>query len=98
MWEAVLHGCSGRDKAHTDTQQAGKQQQTAGKTVQFGTAQLPANLVYDAVLTVCSPTASHQVLFFLRKAEEAKKARLPVIVHYMVSGEWYRQDMWQARK
>jgi hypothetical protein len=38
------------------------------------------------VLTIGSPTASQQVLFVLRKAEEAKKARLPVAVHYMVSG------------
>jgi hypothetical protein len=79
IWEAALHGCSSRNKADPFISPQKQQQQ------QQAPAGLPAAVSYDAVLTIGSPTASQQVLFVLRKAEEAKKARLPVVVHYMVS-------------
>jgi hypothetical protein len=81
IWETALHGCSSRNKAAAPSSSPQQQQQQQ----QQGPAGLPAVLNYDAVLTIGSPTASQQVLFVLRKAEEAKKARLPVVVHYMVS-------------
>jgi hypothetical protein len=80
IWEAALHGCGSRNKADafsTPQQQQQQQQQCP--------AGLPAAVTYDAVLTIGSPAASQQVLFILRKAEEAKKARLPVVVQYLVS-------------
>lgn len=82
IWEAALHGCNSRSKAVQQNPAAEPTQQQQQQKVVGG---LPAQVTYDAVLSVGSPLASQQLLFALRQAEKAKVARLPVIVQYMVS-------------
>lgn len=82
IWEAALHGCNSRSRTAQATPATQQQQQQQHTSKVVG---LPASVTYDAVLSVGSPLANQQLLFALRQAEKAKVARLPVIVHYMVS-------------
>eukprot|EP00775_Hariotina_reticulata_P005155 gene5155-5395_t len=51
-------------------------------------ATLPEGFFFDAVLTIGSPIASQMLLSFLRRAQAERKARLPVMVQYLVPGLW----------
>ncbi|KAF8066278.1 lpxB [Scenedesmus sp. PABB004] len=89
VWDAALAGCGSRDKPG-----AAPPRPAAAQPPPPGGAPppLPRGLAYDAVLTVASPTASHQLLFGLRKAQEARVARLPACVHYLPPGLWDAQQ------
>jgi hypothetical protein len=83
LWEAALAGCSGSGSG-SGSSSATQHLSGQPKQQQQRNQQQQERVRYDAVLAVGSPSAGTLVLEALRAAERAGKARLPVVVQYMV--------------
>jgi hypothetical protein len=84
--DAALDGCRGR---HPPTA-------TSSSSSTDGATAAAPHVCYDAVLTIGSPTAGQLTLEFLRRAEKEGKARLPVLVQYMVRFDGVVCYMWDS--
>jgi hypothetical protein len=84
IFEPAIDGCRG-SILQEQQQRAARQELPPAPRQLWEVATLPAGLTFDAVLTIGSPVASQMLLSFLRRAQEERKARLPVMVQYLVS-------------